>query len=91
MKPLKILIPVTFFLLGILCPYPCFSITDPQVAEFLKGMDKYYYSLSREGLSSLQADVNCDVSMDGAPAEAGEDAFKFHFSIFPIWEKGPFR
>jgi uncharacterized protein YbaP (TraB family) len=78
-----------FVLLFFLSFAPLLAVTDPKVAEFLQGMDKYYYSLSHEGLTSLQADVNCDVSVDGTPAQAEASAFKFHFSYlgkgtFPV-------
>ena len=76
----KIRAYILFFLLGLLGPLPCRSLTDPTISQFLHGMDQYYYSLAREGLTSLQADVNCDISVDGAPPKPEESSFPFHFS-----------
>ncbi len=58
----------------------CPADTDPKVLEFLDKMNLYYYSLAREGLSSLQADVTCDISVDGAAPKPGESGLPFHFS-----------
>jgi uncharacterized protein YbaP (TraB family) len=38
--------------------------TDPKIAQFLVGMNKYYYCLARQGVTSLQADVTATMEGD---------------------------